>query len=92
MNMKTTEDLTLFGLLARSWQMDAAVSDIVLDAGGGAVAFALADGSISLARFEDSEPASTRIRVSVEHGGVSIQPRTKDLAPLTRVNALDGES
>ena len=92
MNMKTTEDLTLFGLLARSWQMDAAVSDIALDAGGAAVAFALADGSISLARIEDPEPASTRIRVSVEHGGVSIQPRTKDLPPLSRVNAVDGES
>jgi len=90
MNMKTTEDLTLFGLLARSWQMDAAVCDIALDAGGGAVAFALADGSIALAILEDSEPASKRIRVSVEHGGVSIQPRTETLPPLTHVNALDG--
>jgi len=90
MNMKTTEDLTLFGLLARSWQMDAAVSDIALDAGGGAVAFALADGSIALAPLEDAEPASKRIRVSVEHGGVSIQPRTETLPPLAHVNALDG--
>ena len=90
MNMKTTEDLTLFGLLARSWHMDAAVSDIVLDAGGRAAAFVLADGSIALARLEDSEPASKRIRVSVEHGGVSIQPRTNALPPLTHVTAVDG--
>ena len=90
MNMKTTEDLTLFGLLARSWHMDAAVADIALDAGGNTVGFALADGSIALAPLEDPEPASKRIRVSVEHGGVSIQPRTEALPPLTHVNALDG--
>lgn len=87
MSTATVEDLTLFGLLSRSWELDAGVVDVVFDRSGDAVAFALADGSVALAALADAEPATARIRMSVEHGQASIQPRAKALPPITPVHA-----
>ena len=87
MSTATVEDLTLFGLLSRSWELDAGVVDVVFDRSGDAVAFALADGSVALAALADAEPATARIRMSVEHGQASIQPRAKALPPIARLHA-----
>lgn len=83
------EDFSLFGLLGRSWQLDSPVVDLTFDHGSSAVAFALADGSVAIARTKDSEPATKRIRVSVEDGRSSILPRTKPLPPITRVTVQE---
>jgi WD40 repeat protein len=49
-----------------------------------AAAFALADGSLAIARTKDSEPAAKRLRRSAEDGRSTIVPRSKPLAPITR--------
>jgi WD40 repeat protein len=76
------EDFSLFGLLGRSWSLEAAVVDLAFDHSDGAVAFALADGSVAIARLKDAEPAARRIRVSAEDGRATILPRTRPLPPL----------
>ncbi|MEZ5932158.1 MAG: WD40 repeat domain-containing protein [Alphaproteobacteria bacterium] len=86
MDRMEAEDLSLFGLLGRSWQLDAPIADLVFDQSDGAVAFALADGSVAIAKIKDREPASGRIRVSVEDGRSSILPRSKPLPPIVRLS------
>ncbi|MGI9501802.1 MAG: WD40 repeat domain-containing protein [Geminicoccaceae bacterium] len=85
------EDFSLFGLLGRSWELDAAIDDLAFDHGDGAVAFALADGSVAIARTKDQEPAAKRIRVSVEDGRSSILPRTKPLPPIAHFPVQGGK-
>ncbi len=90
MDRMEAEDFSLFGLLGRSWELDAPVADLAFDGSDGAVAFALADGSVAIARTKDSEPATKRIRVSAEDGRSSILPRTKPLPAITRLTVQDG--
>lgn len=84
------EDFSLFGLLGRSWELDAPVVDLTFDNSDGAVAFALADGSVAIAKVKDSEPAAKRIRISAEDGRSSILPRSKPLPPIARISVQDG--
>jgi len=90
MDRMEAEDFSLFGLLGRSWELDAPVVDLAFDGSHGAVAFALADGSVAIARTKDSEPAAKRIRISAEDGRSSILPRTKPLPPITRFTVQEG--
>jgi hypothetical protein len=90
MDRMEAEDFSLFGLLGRSWQLDAPVVDLAFDNSSGAVAFALADGSVAIARTKDAEPAAKRIRISAEDGRSSILPRTKPLPPITRLSVQEG--
>jgi WD40 repeat protein len=89
MDRMEAEDFSLFGLLGRSWELDAEVVDLTFDNSDGAVALALADGSIAIARTKDAEPAAKRIRISAEDGRQSILPRTKPLPPITRLAVQD---
>ena len=86
MDRMEAEDFSLFGLLARSWELEAPVIDFAFDNSDGAVAFALADGSVAIARTRDAEPAAKRIRISAEDGRQSILPRTKPLPPIARIS------
>ena len=90
MDRMEAEDFSLFGLLGRSWELDAPVVDLTFDGSDGAVAFALADGSVAIAKLKDQEPASGRIRISAEDGRSSILPRSKPLPPITRLTVQDG--
>lgn len=83
------EDFSLFGLLGRSWELEAAVVDVVFDNSQGAVAFPLADGSVAIARIKDAEAAAKRIRISAEDGRSSILPRSKPLPPIARLAVQD---
>ncbi|MGI9417383.1 MAG: WD40 repeat domain-containing protein [Geminicoccaceae bacterium] len=89
MDRMEAEDFSLFGLLGRSWQLDADVVDLAFDGSDGAVAFALEDGSVAIAKIKDAEPATKRIRVSAEDGRSSIQPRTKPLPPIARISVQE---
>ena len=65
---------SLFDLIARSWPMDAAVTQAVFNEEGGAVAFS--DGkSLSLAPVADPERPETRVRVAADSGRQTISPR-----------------
>ena len=90
MDRVEAEDFSLFGLLGRSWELDAPVVDLTFDGSDGAVGFTLADGSVAIAKVKDREPASGRIRISAEDGRSSILPRTKPLPPITRLTVQDG--
>lgn len=90
MDRMEAEDFSLFGLLGRSWDLDAPVVDLTFDNSDGAVAFALADGSVAIAKVKDAEPAAKRIRISAENGRSSILPRNKPLPPVTRLSIQDG--
>lgn len=84
MDRMEAEDFSLFGLLARTWTLDASVTSLTFDNSGSAAAFALADGSVAIARIKDPEAAAKRIRISAEDGRSSILPRSKPLPPITR--------
>ncbi|MDH3659572.1 MAG: WD40 repeat domain-containing protein, partial [Alphaproteobacteria bacterium] len=90
MDRVDAEDFSLFGLLGRSWDLDAPIVDLAFDNSDGAVAFALADGSVAIARTKDSEPAAKRIRISAEDGRSTVLPRTKALPPVVRFTVQDG--
>jgi WD40 repeat protein len=83
------EDFSLFGLLGRSWELEAPVIEVAFDNNQGAVAFVLADGSVAIARIKDAEPAAKRIRISAEDGRSSILPRSKPLPPVARFTVQD---
>ncbi|MGI9510383.1 MAG: WD40 repeat domain-containing protein [Geminicoccaceae bacterium] len=90
MDRMEAEDFSLFGLLGRSWELGSPVVDLAFDGSDGAVALALEDGSVAIAKTKDQEPASGRIRISAEDGRSSILPRTKPLPPITRLTVQDG--
>ena len=91
MDRMEAEDFSLFGLLGRSWALDATVVDVMFDNHMGAAAFALADGSVAIAKVKDQEPATGRIRISAESGSSSILPRAKPLPPIIRFAVQDNE-
>ena len=82
MNQQSMQNLTLFDLLARSWQRPAAVTGLRFSTDGSAVAFACADGTVAIAAVADREPPESRIRVSGDLGRTTIRPREKPPVPL----------
>jgi len=92
MNQQTIQNLTLFDLLARSWQRPSAIADLRFSADGSAVAFASADGTVAIAAVADHEPPEARIRVSNDLGQTTIRPREKPPVPLIATAAFgDGD-
>ena len=82
MNQQTMQNLTLFDLLARSWQRPSAIADLRFSADGSAVAFTSVDGTVAIAAVADHEPPEARIRVSNDLGQTTIRPREKAPVPL----------
>lgn len=92
MNQQTMQNLTLFDLLARSWQRPSAMADLRFSADGSAVAFTTVDGTIAIAAVADHEPPEARIRVSNDLGQTTIRPREKPPVPLIATAAFgDGD-
>ncbi|BCH22711.1 WD40 repeat domain-containing protein [Mesorhizobium sp. L-8-3] len=82
MNQQSIRNLTLFDLLARSWQRPSAIAGICFSIDGSAVGFAEADGSVAIAPTVDAEPPEARIRVSADLGQTTIRPRKESPAPI----------
>ena len=92
MNQQTMQNLTLFDLLARSWQRPSAIADLRFSADGSAVAFTSVDGTVAIAAVADHEPPESRIRVSNDLGQTTIRPREKPSVPLIATAAFsDGD-
>lgn len=70
----------LFDLLARSWTLEAGISDVAMDAAGKIAGFALEDGRLALMPIEDKESAISRMRVEADSGRSTIRPREKTVA------------
>jgi WD40 repeat protein len=87
-NQQSMQNLTLFDLLARSWQRPAAVTGLRFSADGSAVAFSGEDGTVAIAAIADYEPPDSRIRVSGDLGQTSIRPREKPPVPLIATASL----
>lgn len=87
-NQQTMRNLSLFDLLARTWELRSPVEAVQFNADGSALAFACGDGSIAIAPTADTEPAESRIRVSADLGQMTIRPREKPPAPLVTTGAL----
>lgn len=87
MNQQTIPNITLFDLLARSWQSRAAISQICFNSDDSLLAIASADGALTLARLADNEPPEARIMI--DNGQTTIRPREGRPSPLikTRVEA-----
>jgi len=81
--MNQAPTTSLYEILAREWRCPAPVAALAFSGDGGAVAFALADGSVALAATADAEPPDRRIRVSADIGRSTIRPRSEALPPLT---------
>lgn len=88
MNQPNAQALTLFDLLARSWQVPAPVSAVRFSADGSAVAFATADGAMLVAAAPDAEPPDSRVRISGDLGQMTLRPRTRQPTPLVSLGAL----
>ncbi|WP_051294400.1 WD40 repeat domain-containing protein [Gemmobacter nectariphilus] len=70
----------LFDLLARSWTLEAAITDVALDRAGKAAGFALADGRVALMPLDDPESPLARMRVEADSGRSTIRPRERPVA------------
>lgn len=92
MNQQTMQSLTLFDLLARSWQRPSAIADLRFSTDGTAVAFTSVDGTVAIATVADHEPPESRLRVSHDLGQTTIRPREKPPVPLIATAAFgDGD-
>ncbi|WFU45508.1 WD40 repeat domain-containing protein (plasmid) [Bradyrhizobium sp. CB82] len=89
MDTMEAENATLYDLLGRHWSVGAPVTNVVFDAAGEAVAFALADGSLAIAPLIDSEPPKDRCRIALDGGRSTISPRRNPVPPLTKVVISD---
>ncbi|MDQ0391932.1 WD40 repeat domain-containing protein [Labrys monachus] len=82
---RTEETATLYSLLARQWSVGAGVERLCFDAAEGAVAFALADGRVALARMQDAEPPEDRYRIAADDGRATISRRSRPVPPAMQL-------
>lgn len=87
MNQPAERTLTLFDLLARRWQADAAIATVRF-AGSETAAFATAAGTVFVTAEPDAEPPERRIRVTGDLGQITLRPRESDPAPLRAIGGL----
>jgi WD40 repeat protein len=87
-NQQTMHNLSLFELLARSWQLETAIDAVCFAADGSVAAFSCTDGGLVLARVADSDPPEARIRVSADLGQATIRPRERRPEALVATGSL----
>lgn len=84
--------MTLFEMIARSWDMGTEVRQVLFNADGSTVLAVLADGRLGFLRVEDAEDPDTRWRMELETGRMTLRPRTKPLpVPVTTKDPLVAE-
>ncbi len=88
MNQPNARTLTLFDLLARRWQADAAIAAVRFASRGEVAAFATATGAVLLAAEPDAEPPESRVRISGDLGQITLRPREQEPAALRVVPDL----
>lgn len=73
------QSVSLFELIARSWDLARGVSDLRFNALGSSVMVTLADGSLAFLQVTDAEDPEQRMRTELETGRMTIRPRQKPL-------------
>lgn len=76
---KPPQAITLYDLLARTWEVKTAIHQVLFNAGGTSLTAVLDDGRMAFVSVKDAEHPEARIRVEADTGRSSIRPRTKPL-------------
>jgi WD40 repeat protein len=82
MDQQAMPNITLFDLLARSWQGRAAIDHLCFNSDDTLLAISSADGTIALARLADNEAPESRM--AVDNGQTTMRPREGRPSPLIR--------
>lgn len=88
MNEQTMPNVTLFDLLARSWQRQAPVHHLCFNEDDTLLAIGSADGALALARLGDNEPPESRL--VIDNGQTMIRPREGKPSPLISTRIHEG--
>ncbi len=75
----TPPSISLFDLIARSWELGSEIIDVQFNVIGSSVAVTLADGALAFLGVKDGEDPETRMRTEADTGRATIRPRTKPL-------------
>lgn len=78
---KPPQAMTLFDLIARTWEVKTEVRALQFNAKGTSLAAQLADGQMAFFSVHDAESPDSRVRVEADTGRPSIRPRSKPLPP-----------
>ncbi|MHA7866159.1 MAG: WD40 repeat domain-containing protein [Salipiger thiooxidans] len=73
------QSLSLFDLIARSWDLGAPVRALRFNVVGGSVAVTLGDGRLAFLQTKDGEAPESRMRTELDTGRMTIRPREKPL-------------
>ncbi|EEX14891.1 conserved hypothetical protein [Citreicella sp. SE45] len=73
------QSLSLFDLIARSWDLGAPVRAVRFNVVGGSVAVTLGDGRLAFLQTKDGETPESRMRTELDTGRMTIRPREKPL-------------
>ena len=90
MNQQSDMTPTLFKLLAREWNVDAAITSMLFNRRQSAVAYALDNGTVAIAGVSDEDPPEQRIHISAENGRSTIRPRASEPEPLKVIETEPG--
>ncbi|MFA3920545.1 WD40 repeat domain-containing protein [Ruegeria hyattellae] len=80
----SSSGLSLFDLLARSWDLDDEIVQIEFNHDDTGALLKLASGKVALASTKDSESPKIRTRMDLETGRTTIRPRENPVAPLKK--------
>ena len=81
----------VFDLLARSWTLEAGITDVAMDPAGKVAGFALTDGRVALMSLDDADSPFSRMRVEADSGRSTIRPREKPVAaPILTAKLAEG--
>ncbi len=78
---KPPQAMTLFDLIARTWEVKTEILSVQFNASGSALSALLADGRMAFVSVKDAESPDSRVRVEADTGRSSIRPRSKPLPP-----------
>ena len=73
------QSMSLFDLLARSWELKTEIRQMRFNRVGSTVAVTLADGALAFLAVQDAEDPEKRMRTELETGRMTIRPREKPL-------------
>lgn len=78
--------MSLFDLIARSWDLGTGIRDLRFNVVGSSVAVTLADGALAFLPVKDAEDPETRMRTELDTGRMTIRPRAKALPTPVRTD------
>ncbi|MCZ4257802.1 hypothetical protein O4H53_19815 [Sulfitobacter sp. G21635-S1] len=78
--------MSLFDLIARSWELGSGVCDVRFNAISSSVAVSLEDGTLAFIPMKDADDPETRLRIEADTGRMTIRPRSQALPMPARTD------